>query len=530
MPHLPENPSLEHLRRQARTLLRQFRAADAEALALLREHHPRPHEPLRLADAQLVVARSYGFASWPALRRHMDVVGRFARSPHTVPPSADAADELLRLGCVRYGGDSRADQARAAALLAEHPELSGASLFTAAATGDAVAAQAFLDGDPDAANRPGGPFGWEPLLYLAYSRIGGDALPVARLLLDHGADPNAGYLWEGTYPFTALTGAFGGGEDRGNQPPHPQGLALARMLLEAGADPNDSQALYNRQFEPDDGHLRLLIEFGLGTDRGGPWHRLLHSYHGTPAQLLEDQLSAAAQFDRPGWARLALAAGADPDGRGTAHPVLHGRTPYETAVHRGNLEVAELLRAAGATAPTSPTSTSSSPRAWRATGRPRSKCARRRPGHRGPGPGASARCGADGRRGRPGVGGAAVGGAGLRRARRTPDHAVAPGRLRRGRRAGRAAAGARRRPRPARPLVQRHAAGVGRAQPPGGGGRAAAPAHPRRPTAPLSRPHSHLGSGRPPRLGGGRPAAWGQPASAAVVRARRVRTRARWRR
>src|SRR6185312_4268605 len=55
MPHLPENPRLEHLRRQARTLLRQFRAADAEALALLREHHPRPHEPLRLADAQLVV-------------------------------------------------------------------------------------------------------------------------------------------------------------------------------------------------------------------------------------------------------------------------------------------------------------------------------------------------------------------------------------------------------------------------------------------------------------------------------------------
>ena len=350
MSNLPENPSLDHLRRQARTLLRQFRAADAEALALLREHHPRPHEPLRLADAQLVVARSYGFASWPALRRHMDVVGRFARSPHTVPPSADAADELLRLGCVRYGGDSRADQARAAALLAERPELSGASIHTAAATGDAAAARAFL-ADRAAATRRGGPFGWEPLLYLAYSRIGGDALPVAGLLLDHGADPNTGYLWEGTYPFTALTGAFGGGEDRGNQPPHPQGLALARMLLEAGADPNDSQALYNRQFEPDDGHLRLLVEFGLGTDRDGPWHRLLRSSHGTPAQLLEDQLSAAAQFDRPGWARLALAAGADPDGRGTAHPVLHGRTPYETAVHRGNLEVARLLRAAGATAP-----------------------------------------------------------------------------------------------------------------------------------------------------------------------------------
>src|SRR6478752_5402928 len=348
MPHLPENPRLEHLRRQARTLLRQFRAADAEALALLREHHPRPHEPLRLADAQLVVARSYGFASWPALRRHMDVVGRFARSPHTVPPSADAADELLRLGCVRYGGDSRADQARAAALLAEHPELSGANLFTAAATGDSVAARAFLDGDPDGANRPGGAFGWEPLLYLAYSRIGGDALPVARLLLDHGADPDAGYLWEGTYPFTALTGAFGGGEDRGNQPPHSQGLALARMLLEAGADPNDSQALYNRQFEPDDAHLRLLIEFGLGTDRDGPWHRLLRSSHGTPAQLLEDVLSYAGRYDRPSWAQLALAAGADPDGCGTRHPQFAGRTPLDNAIRQGGRAVAEMLLAAGA--------------------------------------------------------------------------------------------------------------------------------------------------------------------------------------
>ena len=134
MSNLPENPSLDHLRRQARTLLRQFRAADADAVARVREHHPRPHDPLRLADAQLVVARSYGFASWPALRRHMDVVGRFARSPHTVPPSADGADELLRLGCVRYGGDSRADQARAAALLAEHPPLSRATPYTAAAT------------------------------------------------------------------------------------------------------------------------------------------------------------------------------------------------------------------------------------------------------------------------------------------------------------------------------------------------------------------------------------------------------------
>jgi hypothetical protein len=250
MPHLPENPSLEHLRRQARTLLRQFRAADPGALALLLHHHPHPHEPLRLADAQLVVARSYGFPSWPALRHHLDVVGRLARSPHTVAPRPDPADELLRLACVRYGGDSRADQARAVALLAERPELSAASIHTAAAAGDEAAARAFLARDPELASQVGGPFGWEPLLYLAYSRLGGDALPAARLLLDHGADPNAGYLWAGTYPFTALTGAFGGGEDRGNEPPHPQSRPLARLLLAAGADPNDSQTLYNRSSSP----------------------------------------------------------------------------------------------------------------------------------------------------------------------------------------------------------------------------------------------------------------------------------------
>ena len=348
MSNLPENPHLDHLRRQARTLLRQFRAADVGALALLREHHPRPHDPPRLADAQLVVARSYGFPSWPALRRHVDAVARLTRSPHVVPPREDAADELLRLGCVRYGGDSRADQARAAALLADRPELARASVYTAAATGDETAARTFLADDPAAADRTGGPFDWSPLLYLAYSRIGGVALPVARLLLDHGADPDTGYLWEGTYPFTALTGVFGGGEDRGNQPPHSQGLALARMLLEAGADPNDSQALYNRQFEPDDAHLRLLIEFGLGTDRDGPWHRLLRSSHGTPAQLLEDVLSYAARYDRPSWAQFALAAGADPDGCGTRHPQFGGRTPLDNAVRQGSRPVAEMLRAAGA--------------------------------------------------------------------------------------------------------------------------------------------------------------------------------------
>jgi ankyrin repeat protein len=361
---LPSRPDLEHLKGQARTLQRQIRAGESAALDIVRAFHPRPGAAdapgaFPLADAQMVLARRYGFPSWPALRRHLAVVAQYARYPHEDGQAlgrGTAADDLLRLGCLLYGGDDTVRHADARALLAERPELAGATIWTAAAVGDVAAARGFLTADPEAVNRTGGPFDWEPLLYLAYSRIDSDApghdpLAVARLLLDSGADPDAGYLWDGNYPFTALTGAFGGGEDKTNQPPHRHALALARLLLEAGADPNDTQALYNRMFEPDAGHLRLLLDFGLGTDRGGPWHARLSSGHGTPAQLLEDQLLAAAFDNRPEWAGLALAAGANPDGLGTRHPLRLGITAYEAAMRRGNREVADLLRAAGATVP-----------------------------------------------------------------------------------------------------------------------------------------------------------------------------------
>ena len=361
---LPSRPNLEHLKGQARTLQRQVRAGEKVALDTVRAFHPRPRpaesaETFPLADAQLVLARQYGFPSWTALSRHLAVVERYARYPHEdgqAIGTGSPADDLLRLGCLLYGGDDTLRHAEARALLNGQPDLAGATIYTAAAVGDVAAAQRFLNEDPTGASRTGGPFDWEPLLYLAYSRIesdapGHDQLAVARLLLEGGADPDAGYLWDGNYPFTALTGAFGGGEDKTNQPPHRHALALARLLLEAGADSNDSQALYNRQFDPDPSHLQLLIEFGLGTGAGGPWHARLQSSHGTPAELLEDQLVAAAVENRPEWARLALSAGADPDGLGTRHPLRYGLTPYEAAVRRGNREVADLLREAGATVP-----------------------------------------------------------------------------------------------------------------------------------------------------------------------------------
>ena len=139
-------------------------------------------------------------------------------------------------------------------MLARRPSWPARTVYAAAATGDADRGRRLLPPTPLRPTRSGGPFGWPPLLYLVYSRLptsrpSATSLDCARLLLDAGADPNAGYLWEGLAPpFTALTGAFGGGEDRHNQPPHQHAHALARLLLEAGADPNDGQTLYNRMF------------------------------------------------------------------------------------------------------------------------------------------------------------------------------------------------------------------------------------------------------------------------------------------
>lgn len=67
--HLPVRPNLDQLRNQAKDLLRAMRRGDPPALSDLRAFHPGRVEPARarLADAQLVLARSYGLASWPRL-------------------------------------------------------------------------------------------------------------------------------------------------------------------------------------------------------------------------------------------------------------------------------------------------------------------------------------------------------------------------------------------------------------------------------------------------------------------------------
>src|SRR5689334_14247695 len=66
---LPIRPDLDQLKHQAKDLLRDLRNGDPGAAAELKEFHLRSVDPRRakLADAQLVIARSYGATSWPRL-------------------------------------------------------------------------------------------------------------------------------------------------------------------------------------------------------------------------------------------------------------------------------------------------------------------------------------------------------------------------------------------------------------------------------------------------------------------------------
>ena len=66
---LPVRPDLDQLRNQAKDLLRSLKSGDPAARPDFSEFHPDPPAPTeaKLADAQLVLARSYQASSWPRL-------------------------------------------------------------------------------------------------------------------------------------------------------------------------------------------------------------------------------------------------------------------------------------------------------------------------------------------------------------------------------------------------------------------------------------------------------------------------------
>jgi len=261
-----------------------------------------------------------------------------SREPDLVGPRPDPAEEFLRLACLTYGADDPVRRHNARAILDAQPALGADSVHVAAARADGTAVRRLLADDPALAGQEGGPFGWPPLLYLAYARHDPDVSAEAvrdavAALLEAGADPNAGYRWHGNLPpFTALTGAFGQGESGAtDQPAHPQCEALARALLDGGADPNDGQTLYNRTFEADDGHLELLFDYGLDDQ-----------------DELAFQLAWAVAHGMDARVELLVGHGVDPNTEVGGRYAVARRSAYAAALTSGHPGTAELLRRLGA--------------------------------------------------------------------------------------------------------------------------------------------------------------------------------------
>ena len=364
---MPDRPHLDSFRRQARALQRAVRAGDPDAVARLARHHPGvlPDQAggFQLSAAQVVVAREYGFASWPRLTRYLQTVAEHGWETRLgAVPAVGPADEFCRLACLTYTREDGPERwARARRLLVERPDLTASNIWAAAAAARPDDVGRLLAERPRLVAERGGPFRWRPLFYLVYSRFDQTVsaervLAVARHLLDAGADPDDGYLFDALpSPFTLLTGVFGHGElGRQRQPRHPHWRALGELLLDAGADPNDAQALYNRMFEPDDSHLELLFDHGLGTGDGGPWKRRIAELD-TPARMLRVQLRWAVEHHQPARVRLLVEHGVDfrsPfEGDGPAWSPGDGRTPVELARLNGDLEIADYLTAQGAASP-----------------------------------------------------------------------------------------------------------------------------------------------------------------------------------
>lgn len=293
-------------------------------------------------------------------------------------PSGDLVARFLDVACpdhhVRGGPDHVRARHTAMRLLARYPEIAHANFQTAVVCGDLTAVERALatqpelatrreaDPDPDRSGvgntddlvrRRLGRKGWDPLLYLCFTRlplvaVNENALSIARLLLDHGADPRA-YFMAGDSHYTPLVGAIGEGEE--DRPPHPQRDALVRLLLERGADPYDNQVVYNIHFHADvlwflELSYARSVELGRKADWDDPeWSMLNMGNYGSGAAW---HLGMAIRHDDARLAEWCLVHGASSDPAPPRDKRFTHRSLYDEAVRRGRFTIAELLVRYGA--------------------------------------------------------------------------------------------------------------------------------------------------------------------------------------
>jgi ankyrin repeat protein len=309
--------------------------------------------PLTKAGARTAVARAHGFASWPALRRHVSTL-RDTGEPFACAYRAIEAHNLEALGAVL---DRFPD------LVAARGTNGNDLLGMAGATCDERLTGLLLErgADPTSANA----HGWTPLHQAAYTA----QTSLARTLLDAGARPDVSARGDGGTPL--VVALFWG--HRG----------VAELLAERSLAPRNLRVAAGL------GRVELIDELA-GTPEAGAHRGFYRPHSGFPAwqptddprEVLDEAFAWAARSDRVEaldallahgarldadvyqgsalmWAaatgRVAaierlIALGADPNGRsrfgGPEHGV--GTVPLHLAAQSGHVDAIAALLAAGA--------------------------------------------------------------------------------------------------------------------------------------------------------------------------------------
>jgi hypothetical protein len=357
---LPSHPNLDHLKYQAKDLLKAHAAADAGAAQRIREFHPRFTRAtdaeiffaqLKLSDAQLAIAREAGFQSWVRLKKHIE-------KPTLTDQLTLPHHERIEDGTFRRAVDliDAGDAAGLRAYLKRHPKLvhqhvifEGWNYFHNPTLLEFVAgnpvrhltmpknifevAKIILDAgaEQSALN--------ETLMLVATGSVPrecGLQLPLIHLLCDNGADPNSATHASALHSeMEALHALIG----RGARIDLPLAAALGRiedfrrLLAASGAADRHLALALAAQF----GHaeiIRWLLDEGEDPDRYNPVGG--HS-HSTP-------LHQAAGAGHESVVRLLVERGARLDRK----DILWHATPVEWAAHEGKSQVVAYLRAAEA--------------------------------------------------------------------------------------------------------------------------------------------------------------------------------------
>jgi len=377
---LTPRSTLENLKREAKRWLKALRENHSEARARLERVLPGAPTSPGLRDVQRALALEHGLSGWIALRNQL---GEVSREPES---REELVARFLRNACPDHhvrGGPAHVMALHTAdLLLARHPDIAHDSIHTAIVCGDLAEVERIFRGRPQAATeigtrvgydrarvgefedifRDAGPINWPPLLYLCFTRLSlpaanDNAVAIATLLLDHGANPNV-YFMAGDSFYTPLAGVIGEGEE--SRPPHPRRDELVQLLLDRGANPYDGQVIYNTHFIGDvQWFLEMAYANAVKTGRMSDWENpdwpmFDMGGYGCGARFL---LGGAIDRSNLPLARWMLEHGANPNAppapERNRHTIdasgrLSGRTLYEEAVRKGSREMADLLASFGA--------------------------------------------------------------------------------------------------------------------------------------------------------------------------------------